>query len=500
MGSMKTKFSTFQKLFEGDDYGIAHLEDLDVESFIRAVEKLHKLEAVQKLDGANLRAGLDEKGELYTSREQKGGKRFYKQADFPKNSAYEGFRAAHEVLFKIKDILESILAPGESMNIEVIYGEQPNTVFYGKDGVNYLAILEMLPGDDPSHDPDQGKVAKIVEACRGKTITVKSMGFDTTDGVTMVQVPKVTEWKITKSDHVPKEEIKDMDFEGEIAELKRMLDKENVVADKLGKHMTNFEVLKDRTPKLADERQALEDKVFKDFKEPIKQKLLKLVYKQKPSLRGMAGGEGAYNGIEGIIFTDPKTREKFKVVDKDVFTKINQFNYSARKQVTGRILTNDPNATDEAWGGIVCVARLRSLKLFGMESVDVPNQTKKVLAKFRGDSREETVKNIADSLHQLNFQSVKRKLQAIYIHTIDDLDDALDSFKKSADEYELELEDGKKIKYTPEIKRRTLMTFAEARKQLYQQLATIRKTQDIEDLIEAFFKSQLDSIHGGSSE
>lgn len=497
---MKTTFSTFQKLFEGNDYGIAHLEDLDVETFIRAVEKLHKLDAVQKLDGANLRGGLDEKGNLYTSREQKGGKRFYKQSDFPKNSAYEGFRAAHEVLFKMKDVLESILAPGESMNMEVIYGEQPNTVFYGKDGVNYLAILEMLPGDDPSHDPDQSKVAKIVDAMKGKTITVKSIGYDTTDGVTMVQVPKVTEWKITKSDHVPRDDLKDLDFENDLSNLKKLLDKDNHVADKLGKHLTNFEVLKDKTPALADERQRLEDDIFKNFKEPIKQKLLKLVYKQKPSLRGQAGGDGAYHGIEGIIFTDPKTREKFKVVDKDVFTKINQFNYSARKAITGRILTNDPNAPEESRGGIVGDARLRSLKLFGMESIDVPNQTKKVLAKFKGDSREETVKNIADSLHQLNFQAVKRKLQAIYIHTIDDLDEALESFKKSADSYELELDDGKKIKYTPEIKRRTLMTFAESRKQLYQQLATIRKAGDIEDLIEAFFSAQLDSIHGSQPE
>lgn len=99
---MKTKFTKF--LTEGNnDYGITHLEDLDVETFIRSVERIHKLEAVQKLDGANLRGGLDEKGRLYSSREQKGGKRFYDQKDFPKNSAYDGFRAAHEVLKKIEN-------------------------------------------------------------------------------------------------------------------------------------------------------------------------------------------------------------------------------------------------------------------------------------------------------------------------------------------------------------------------------------------------------------
>lgn len=492
---MKTKFSTF--LTEGsNDYSITHLEDLDIEAFIRAIERLHKLEAVQKLDGANLRGGLDEKGRLYSSREQKGGKRFYDQKDFPRNSAYDGFRAAHEVLKKMEPQIEAILAPGESFNLEVIYGEQPNTVFYGKDGLNYLAILEMLPGDDPSHDPDQSKVQKLVSAMHGKTITVKTPRWETADGITMTQVPTVTDWKITKSDHVPHDSLKEIDFEDELADLKKMLETENETAKGLGKDLSNFEVLKDRSPKLADERKALEERIMSEYKLPIKKKLLKLVYDQKPSLRGQAGDDGAYHGIEGIIFTDPKTREKFKVVDKDVFTKINQFNYQARKSVAGKIMTNNPDAPIEDKGGIVGLARLRSIKLLGLDQAEVPSQTKKVLAKFKGDSREETVKNIADSLHQLSFSAAKRKLQSIYVTTIDDLDDALEAFRKNADDYELELEGGKKIKYTKEIKRRTLMTFAEARRQLYKVLSDIRKTDYMEDIIEVFFKTQLDAIHG----
>lgn len=492
---MKTKFSTF--LTEGsNDYSITHLEDLDVEAFIRAIERLHKLEAVQKLDGANLRGGLDEKGRLYSSREQKGGKRFYDQKDFPKNSAYDGFRAAHEVLKKMEPQIEQILAPGESFNLEVIYGEQPNTVFYGKDGLNYLAILEMLPGDDPTHDPDQSKVQKLVHAMHGKTITVKTQRWESTDGVTMAQVPTVTDWRIVKSDSVPKDAVGDYDFEEEIKDLKKMLDSENETARGLGKDMSNFEVLKDRSPKLADERKAVEERIMNDYKLPVKKKLLGLVYKLKPSLRGMADEEGAYNGIEGIIFTDPKTREKFKVVDKEVFTKINQFNYQARKSVAGKIMTNSPDAPIEDKGGIVGLARLRSIKLLGLDMADVPSQTKRVLAKFKGDSREETVKNIVDSLHQLSFEAAKRKLQSIYVTTIDDLDDALEAFKKNADDYELELENGTKIKYTKEIKRRTLMTFAESRKQLYRMLSEIRKADYMEDLIEVFFKRQLDAIHG----
>src|ERR1035437_4486811 len=156
---MTLKFAKFLQLNEGSsDYGIAHIEDMDVEALIRALENIKELTAVQKLDGANLRAGLDERANLYASREQKGGKRFYKQADFPKSSAYDGFRAVFEVLKQNEEIVKDIMSPGEAMNLEVIYGAQPNTVFYGKDNLCYLAILEMVIGDDPSIDPDQDKV------------------------------------------------------------------------------------------------------------------------------------------------------------------------------------------------------------------------------------------------------------------------------------------------------------------------------------------------------
>lgn len=499
---MKTKFSNFKKLFEGTaDYGITHIEDLDVESFIRAVERLHKLEAVQKLDGANLRGGLDEKGRVYSSREQKGGKRFYSQKDFPKNSAYDGFRAAHEVLIKMTPELESILAPGEAFNMEVIYGDQPNTVFYGKEGFNYLAILEMLPGDDPTHEPDQSKVSKIVDYMNGRTFTVKTDRSETHDGVNLVRSPTVTDWKITKSDHVSRDEIKEFNFEDEIASLKKLLDRENDFADSIGKNMTNFEVIKDRNPKLSDEKDRILQQIMDEYKMPIKQKLMDLVNRQKPSLRGVGvGDDGAYHGIEGIIFTDPKTREKFKVVDKTTFSKINKFNYQVRNAVAAKIMTNDQDAPIESKGGIVGTARMRSIQLFGLGNADIPSQSKKILANFKGDSRDQTVKNIADSLHELHFESASRKLQAIYINAIDDLEESLDSFKQSVDDFELDLESGKKIKYTPEIKRRTLMTFAEARRTLFKTLASIKKCRYIEDLIEVFFNQQLDALHAGKED
>ena len=493
---MTTKFASFLQLNEGSsDYGIAHIEDLDVETFIRALENIKEMDAVQKLDGANLRAGLDERGNLYASREQKGGKRFYKQADFPKSSAYDGFRAAFEVLKQNEEIVKDIMSPGEAMNLEVIYGAQPNTVFYGKDNLCYLAILEMVIGDDPSIDPDQDKVKMMYQKFKERGIIhIQTMASDTADGQNLARAPKTTDWKITRSDKAIGHDK--LSFGKELGSLKKYLNQENKVAFKMGKDLSNFEVLKDRSRELADERKVIDEKIKQEYKMPVKQELLKLVANQEPSLRGKIGDQGSYNGIEGIIFTDPKTREKFKVVDREVFTRINQFNYQVRKGVASRTVTVSPDQPKEQRGGIIGEARLRSINMFGLSNADLPNQAKKVLANFKGSDRTETIKNISKSLHQLNFEAIKRKIQSIYVSALDDLGEALDAFKMNSDSYSLKLENGNEIKYTQEIKRRTLMTFAEAHRTIAEMLSKIRRSQDMGQLLEVFFGRQLDDLHG----
>ena len=492
---MKPTFSKFAQINEGRDYGITHVEDLDVESFIRAIERLHELTCVQKLDGANLMGGIDVHGQLYTSREQKGGKRFYKQSDFPNTSAYDGFRAAHAVLVSITDDIRTVVSPGEAFSLEVLFGHQPNTVFYGKEGMNYLAFLEMVPGDDPSIEPDQKIIDKIEEILADRTIAVKTTISDTTDGIQIMKAPRLSDWKITKSDHVPSIDVRQIDVSKTIEKLKGFLKADNTQAQKIGKDLTNFEVLKDRTQDLAEERKRLLELIMNNYKLPIKKTLLKLVYKQKPSLRAEgSASDGAYKGIEGIIFVDPKTRERFKVVDKDVFTRINQFNYQVRKTLAGRITSANKSLPIEMRGGIVGEAKLRCMNLFGLENAEIPSQAKKVIAKLKGDSRETTMANLVKTLNQLKFEPIKRKMQAIYVSALTDLEEALETFKQNAAEYKLELEDGEVIKYTAEIKRRTLLVFAEARRTLNEMIKSIREARDIDDLVEIFFGKQIDSV------
>jgi hypothetical protein len=257
---MKSSFSTF--LQEGKTgYGIIHVEDLPVEEFVRAMKNLDKLDAVQKLDGANLRMGRDDKGKLYTSREQKGGRRFYELKDFPETSAFDGFKAAHAVIMKNATAFEECLSPGQELNIEVIFGSQPNTVFYGKDQLNYIGLLELVPGDDPSQDHTQKPLKELYAKLKDKITTVKTIGTDTWDGETYIRHPRLTDWKFTVSDHVPRSDIEDIDISTELRGLEKYLDQTNETAEALGKDLTNFEVLKDRSRDLTDERKTIDDKI-----------------------------------------------------------------------------------------------------------------------------------------------------------------------------------------------------------------------------------------------
>ena len=395
----------------------------------------------------------------------------------------------------MEGVFQDVLAPGESVNLEIIFGPQPNTVFYGKDNLNYIALLELTPGDDPSSMPDQKKIELLLKQLHGKTITVRSIFSDTPDGRTLARAPRVTDWQFTTSDKVPVEDVKSIDFRDTLRDLKRYLRAENKTAEGLGFDLTNFEVLKNKSTKLGDERRGILETLMNDYKLPIKDKLLGLVAKLKPSLRGQVDDDGAYSGIEGIIFTDPKTRERFKVVNKDIFTAINKFNYKVRNAISSRVISLDEKLPVDERGGIIGQARARCVKLFGLEDAVLPAQVTKVVGKLKGDTREETVESIVGNLKQLSFEGIKRKMQSIYVSALDDLDEALDDFKTNGDSYELELKDGQKIKYTKEIKRRTLMSFAESRRTLVETITEIRHAGDFYDLVELFLDKALDKVH-----
>lgn len=493
--TFKQLVSESKRLLLEDAYGITHLEDLPIETFIRMLKKLPELRCVQKLDGANLVAGVDVEGRPYTSREQKGGERFYEVTDFPKRPAYDGFKTAHAALMEVKDVFCKVMKPGTAISCEVIYGEQPNTVIYGKDNMSWFAFLEPVAGDDPTKKLDYTLARRLCEAIGEQQVSTNIEATDTTDGITMIKIPKPMRWGFTRSDIVPKEDIARIDFKADMEALESFLEEPSDGAEELGIEMTNYDVIKDKGQKLGEVRTALQEKIREDYMMPIKTKFLALVYKQKPSLRSSKSDDYGFMGIEGLIFTDKETGERFKIVDRDDFTAVNKFNYQVRNRIVGRITTSNEDLSLESQGGIIGQAKVRCIRLFNIPDLELPGQAKKALEPFIGDTIDETIKHLTETVSSLNFQAIKRKMSAIMTDVLSDLEDELDEFKESQDTLELELKNGNRVKYTPEVRRRTLMTFAEAFVQAQAALKAIRSADSFSGLFRYFLKDALAALH-----
>lgn len=472
---------------------ITHLEDLPLEKFLDAVENLSKYRADEKMDGANLLFGFDNRGRFYTSREAKGGKRYYSESDYPDVSAYDPFVAAHRALQKHEDTLRMVLGTSGPVVTEVLYGTQPNTVAYGKDGYNYVVFLRHLTPEG-NVSPKQDKLDELERALSNEVTAVSTVSSDTADGTVITRAPSVTTWKFARVQQVPHRKVKKVDLKQQLKALESYLAAKNVGASEIvGQELRNFDVLSSKKKELSREKQDVIEKV-QEFKLGIKDELVeKLVKELKPTLADEKT-EG-YRGTEGVVFFDPQTGDEFKVVDKKTFGAVNKFNYEVRNKIYSKRRNADPDSPLESKGGLYGDALTRINRLFGIEGLTSPNTANKTLEKFKGDTVDQTVDNLINTLDQLNFGATKKKADAILTSTIEELTDLLENFKSNADRYTLELSGGERVKYTKEIKRRTLLTFAETLKRAEVMRDDIRQARNLKALVKAVFGDRIKRLH-----
>ena len=164
-----------------------HIEDLEIKAFIDAVKNIGNMQGTEKLDGANLWFGLDDEGKMYTTRsgKNKRAQKFYSDADYPYFAANNGFRGVHAALQAKESIIKKYLSPGDTVELEVMYGRQPNAVTYGLDGKNFVAILGGVEGTP------QEKVDEFANAIDGEQATVP---------ITIVTTPNGTDLDRTNVD------------------------------------------------------------------------------------------------------------------------------------------------------------------------------------------------------------------------------------------------------------------------------------------------------------
>lgn len=382
--------------------GITHLEDLAINDFLNAVKFGHQMVVTEKLDGANLAFGFDEHGEFFTSREAKGGKRFYSVEDYGSKFWEVGFKAAHLALEKVAPKIKQsgAMGAGDVVNCEILFGALPNTVSYSGD-TNQIVFLHPLQGN-----PNIESLQKLLD---GKTVTVALKDVPhTEDGKTIVYTTQSYTWRFVKVPSVnPKivsKAFAEKDLAYKINELETILNKPSGFLN-----FSNLEIMSlplNKRPESVDKtkwqmvvaeikkrREQLKNEI-NDLKLDIKDKLLDNLVRNVSSAFGPDIHKGGW--IEGLVFRDSKTGKMFKLVDKNLFTLFNKFNWKIRELLS-------------ASGGKKLKSLLGKMYLRMATAIGHPKLVQPFGERYvqnLGNSTEEILKNLSANV---NLQEVKSK-------------------------------------------------------------------------------------------
>lgn len=477
--------------------GIDHVEALPVDEFIDSIEKIADFTVTEKIDGSNLIFGIDMKGKLYTSREAKSGGRFYSVSDYSDRPAENGMKSAHAALEAALPQLKEVLSNGDKVEAEILFGRQPNAIVYGS---NYIAFLRMLPGDNEEH-PDQDKVKKLAETMKGKSVSAKTSIMHTNDGVELKKKEVKQEWKFVSTSFVDSNHFTKVNVDEEIAEFKEYLKQEHNAG---GLGLTNMNIMginlmsvpKEIRAEVKKARANVIKEVNDKFKLPIKEKILDAILRKlKPALQDVEIESHENVGVEGVVALDPKTLKQFKIVDKDVFTIINQFNYAIRNEIKATSAKHakfDASISDaDVFGDM-----LKGIaKVIGMPDMGFYTKIKRTLRKYAGEDQRETLKNFTSAFKEKDFKTLKSKVVMSIEEGLTDLSRALDKYNNEWKDYQLDLKTGSTIKYTKEIHNRTLVVFAEVRQEMNQMLAAVQKAKSAGAIAVAIYGKQLKGIH-----
>jgi hypothetical protein len=478
--------------------GIQHLEDLDLQTFIKVVGNLAKLQAAEKLDGANLWFGIDDDGRLFTSRagKRKNAENMYEEKEYPYFAAYNGFRAAHAALKAKESEIKKVLNPGSTVEIEVLYGRQPNAVTYGAGGRNYIAFLRGVEGT-----PD-AIVDQLANSFNNTTVTVSVQTVDTIDGVNLKLTPTDVLFQFVGVQKLDTTHLKTTDVAKQLAKLQDYLRQR---APLEGKTITNFDLAtaslgaidKEIRPAAKVLKSQILAKILTDFKLPIKKELLdKFVSKIKSPLAADDLSADEDNGVEGVVLRDPDNGEQVKLVDKDTFTTMNQFNHAVRGSISGTIKTLDPQASLEARGGMLGQLKITIADLLGNQDLARTQTAKKIFQTVKGTTAEETVKNVAKELtNNDDYRGIKTKIAALIDNTKAELEQSLKDFKANKDEFQLKLKSGKTMGLSAEVIRRTLVAYAEAKRDVTELGEKVAKTKSLVQLVALLYGKIAKAVH-----
>ena len=475
--------------------GISHIEDLPIDVFIDVLRKMPEMVGFEKLDGAQLWLGIDENNRFYTSREGKrtNSERKYHPEDWPQISAFNQFRAAHAALMTREIDIKRVMRSGDTIEAEVLFGKQPNSVTYGAQGKSYIAFLRGVNNTPDTIADHLGQVLKNQQA-EAKVDLVQ-----TTDGETLSVVNQTFTFEFTVPQAInPAKLDASAEVEKHLKALESFLSKQSSV-----KELTNKQLMLAQLNQVPKELRAVVKQARADmiahvqteFKLPIKQALLNKVVRQlKTSLA--EPGDANDIGIEGVVLRNPKTGEQFKIVDKDVFTTVNKFNQSVRGEIQSALNTVDPDSPIEARGGLVGALRIEIADMLGNRDLAKASNVRKILEPIRGNSPEEAIKNMAKSMPAIDdYEAIKKKALALTSAAASELKAKLDDFKENQGNYQLKLKNGKEISLSADTIDKTLLSFAEARRNLSTLFDKIKSSKSLAQFLAIMYGAQAKAVH-----
>lgn len=483
-----SKRAVQQKLTEG----IKHLESLPLDAFIDAVKNIDKFVATEKLDGYNLWFGFDATG-FYTSRGGKGGEAKFRSVDeYVDRPANNGFRAVHAALQQAERILKRFIRDGECVEVEVLFGRQPNAIVYGS---NMIAFLRYVEGGDTA------RLDQLTQTLDGKTVKTTTTHTVTSDGLELKNETQTHSWQFVRPAQLNDQIERHADVERELQELEAY----TAAANDRIPSMTNGQVAQANLTSVEAhmrdvvkfEREAVQDTIAHDFVLPIKAKLVdQLLRNATPSLQTAELKQGEDVGIEGIVFLDPDTNEQFKLVDKDAFTTINKFNFAVRSAIKSTSMGGGRNPFTASLGisddGSVFDHYTATLgRLFGLDEHMKYYDITRALR-----SHGSTPQEVVDAL--VAQAPSPSTLQRDVLYAIEQADQELRKlmaqFKNTWRRYSTQLPNGKTVKYSAEIYNRTMTSFAEAHQEFLTLHGDVKNALTPQHVVAVVFSRQLDKL------
>lgn len=441
--------------------GIIHIDDLAVDKFINVIDNITYYSASEKQDGANLWVGV-EGGKLFTSREgkHKASDRKFSVDQWENISPNDQFKAAHLALAKVETQIKKILSDNDVIEIEVIFGPQPNVVVYSDSGDSYIVFLRAVDNTDSS------KVGKLQAELQNNSVDVSLKIRTSSDGKSVGEQDTQTKFHFT----IPKKYdlsliSKDADFQNSVAKFKQFLSQPSEVEGMSNQELAN----KKATPEISSKKDQLLLKI-EVFKDEIKDVVLNFFKTDSNNI---------YR--EGIVISND--HEMIKFVDKTKFSKVNEFYQKQRKMVLSAISSTDDDQPIEKRGGIVGNMKIRIAALLGNKDL-ARNQS------FRSElSKAGSVTAFIDTLSINDFMTTKRKVLAILLNCFSLIDAQLQEFK-SNNGGELDIA-GNKIKYSDAVVKRTLTAFAESRSEVSRIYEKVKSSNNKVELVYALYDKLL---------